>query len=51
MLRIIEAKSNIGLNGLAKMKTKNSIMLLDLIILQKLLRIFIPIILINRNFE
>ena len=51
ILRIIEAKSNIGLNGLAEMRTGNSMMLLNLIILQKLSRIFTPVIPINCNFE
>ena len=51
MLGIIETKSNIGLNKLAEIKFKNGIILLGLIILQKLLRIFMPIILINRNIK
>ena len=51
MLEIIEAKSNIRLNRLAEIKTGNGMMLLDLIILQKLSRIFRPVIPINRDFE
>ena len=51
ILRIIKAKSNIGLNELARIKTGNGIMLLDLIIFQKLSRIFIFVILINCNFK
>ena len=51
MLKIIKAKSNIGLNKLSRIRTRNSIMLLYLIIFQKLLKIFTPIILINHNFK
>ena len=51
MLKIIEIKSNLGLNKLARMKTGNDMMLLDLIILQKLLKIFMFVILLNRNFK
>ncbi len=51
MLEVIEIKYNIRLNGLAGMKTGISMILLDLIIFQKLSRIFIPIILINRNLK
>ena len=51
MLGIIKTKSNIGLNRLVEIKIENSMMFLDLIIFQKLLRIFMPVILINRNFK
>ena len=51
MLIIIEKKSNIRVNGLVEIRTKNKIMLLDLIIFQKLLKIFTFVILINYNFE
>ncbi len=51
MLGVIEVKYNIGLSGLAGIRTGIGIMLLDLIIFQKLLRIFTPIIPINRNLE
>ena len=51
MLKIIEAKSNIGLNGLVEMKIGNGIIFLDLIIFQKLSKIFIPIIPISRNLK
>ena len=51
MLGALETKYNIGLSRLIEMKTANSIMLLDLIILQKLSRIFTPVILINRNLK
>ena len=51
MLRVIEVKYNIGLSGLARMKTGIGMMFLDLIILQKLLRIFMPTISINCNPE
>lgn len=39
MLKIIKTKSNIGLNKLAWIKIENGIIILDLIILQKLLKI------------
>ncbi len=51
MLKVIEVKYNIGLSGLAEMRTGIGMMLLDLIIFQKLSRIFISIIPINRNLE
>lgn len=51
MLRLIEVKYNIGLSRLAEKKPGVSIMLLDLIILQELLRIFMPIISINCDLK
>lgn len=51
MLGIIKAQSNIGLNRLVEIKTRNGIILLDFIILQKLLKISMIIILINRNLK
>lgn len=51
MLEIIEKKFNIRLNGMAKMKTGNGMILLNLIILQKLLKIFMFVILISYNLE
>ncbi len=51
MLGVIEIKYNIGLSGLARMRTGIGMMLLDLIILQKLSRIFMPVIPINRDLE
>ena len=51
MLGIIKAKSNIKLNELAEIKSGNGMILLNLIISQKLLRISISIIPINRNLE
>ena len=51
MLKVIKIKYNIGLSGLAGMKTGNDMILLDLIILQKLLKIFILVILINRDLK
>ncbi len=51
MLGVIEVKYNIGLSGLAGMRTGIGMMLLDLIIFQKLSRIFIPVIPINPNLE
>ena len=51
ILKVIKKKFNIELNGLAKMKIKNNVILLKLIILQKLLRIFIVIILISRKLK
>lgn len=51
MLEIIKEKFNIGLNRLAKIKIENSIILLDLIIFQKLIKIFMLVILISYNFE
>ena len=49
MLKVIRKKFNIGWNKLAGMKTKNGMILLDLIIFQKLLKIFILVISISRN--
>ena len=43
MLGVIKIKYNIGLSGLAEMWNGIGMMLLDLIILQKLLRIFMPL--------
>ncbi len=51
MLGVIEVKYNIGLSRLAWMRTGIGMMLLDLIIFQKLSRIFMPVILINRDLE
>ena len=51
MLKVIEEKFNIGLNELAGMRTENGMMLFDLIVLQKLLRIFMLIIPISRNLK
>ena len=51
MLKVIKEKFNIEFNRLAEMKTKNIMMLLDLIIFQKLLKIFIFIILINHKLK
>ncbi len=51
MLKVIEVKYNIGLSGLAEMRTGISMILLDLIILQKLSRIFMLIIPINRDLK
>lgn len=50
MLEIIEEKFNISLNKLDKMRIKSYIILLDLIIIQKLLKIFIYNIPINHHF-
>lgn len=49
MLEIIEEKSNISLNRLDRMRIKNSIILLDMIIFQKLFKISICNILISHN--
>ena len=49
ILGVIEEKYNIGLSGLAGMRTEIGMIFLDLIIFQKLSRIFIPIIPINRD--
>ena len=51
ILRVIEIKYNIRLSELTGIKTGNGMMLLNLIIFQKLLRIFTPIIPINRNLK
>lgn len=51
MQKIIKKKFNIKSNKLIEIKTKNNIIYLDFIILQKLLKTFIFIILINLNFE
>ena len=51
MQEIFEEKFNIGSNELAGIKTKSGMMLLDLIILQKLLRIFMLVILISRDLN
>ena len=51
ILEVIKEKFNIRYNKPARMKVENSMMLLDLIILQKLLRISIFVFLINRNFK
>lgn len=51
MLKVIKKSSNIKSNRLVKMKIKNSIIQQDLIIFQKLSKIFIYIILINTNME
>ncbi len=51
MLGVIEVKYNIGLSGLAGIRTGIGMILLDLIILQKLLRIFMPVILINHDLK
>ncbi len=51
MLGVIEVKYNIGLSGLAGMRTGIGMMLLDLIILQKLSRIFMPVIPINHDLK
>ena len=51
MLGVIEVKYNIGLSELAGMRTGIGMMLLDLIILQKLSRIFMPVIPINRDLK
>lgn len=44
ILEVIEKKFNIRLNRLAKIKTRNSIIYLDFIIFQKLLKISIFVI-------
>ncbi len=51
MLGVIEVKYNIGLSGLARIRTGIGIILLDLIILQKLSRIFMLVIPIKRDFK
>lgn len=51
MLGVSKIKYNIRLSGLARMRTGINMIFLDLIILQILSKIFISIILINRNFE
>lgn len=51
MLRIIEVKYNIELSELDEMRINIDIILLDLVNLQKLSRIFMPVILINRNLK
>ncbi len=51
MLGVIKVKYNIGLSRLAGIRTGIGMMLLDLIILEKLSRIFIPVIPINRNLR
>ncbi len=51
MLGVIEVKYNIGLSGLVEMRTGIGMMLQDLIILQKLPRIFMPVIPINRDLK
>ncbi len=51
MLGVIKVKYNIRLSGLARMRIGIGMMLLDLIILQKLSRIFIPVIPINRDLK
>lgn len=51
IIKVIEEKFNIGLNKLAEIKTRNSIIFLNLIILQKLLKISMLVILISRNFK
>ncbi len=51
MLGIIEVKYNIGLSRLAGMTTGIDMMLLDLIIFQKLSRIFMPVISINHDLK
>lgn len=48
---IIEVKSNTKLNRLAEMKTKDSIIFLNLILFYKLSKIFILIILINYKLK
>ena len=51
MLKGIKDKSNIKLNGLAGIKTENDMILLDLIIFQKLIKIFMLVIPISRNLK
>lgn len=51
MLGAIEAKYNIRLSGLIEIKTGNGMILLDLIIFQKLSRIFTSVIPINRDLK
>ncbi len=51
MLGVIEVKYNIGLSGLARMRTGIGMMLLDLIIFQKLSRIFMSVIPINHDLK
>lgn len=51
ILKIIKIKSNIWLNRLAEIKIGNGVMFLDLIILQKLLKISMPIIQISHNLK
>lgn len=51
MQKFFEKKFNIGSNKLARMKTKNNMILLDLMIFWKLLRIFIFVILISCNLN
>lgn len=51
ILGVIELKYNIRLNGLAGIKTGISIIFLDLIIFQKLLRIFMAVISINSKLK
>lgn len=47
MLKLVTKKFNTKLNRLAVIKTRNAMMLLNLLIFQKLLRIFIFVIPIN----
>lgn len=51
ILEIFKKKVDIVANRLIVMRTKYSIIVLDLIIFQKLLKIFILIIQINHNFK
>lgn len=51
MLGVIKVKYNIRLSRLARIKTRNGMMFLILIIVQKLLKIFIPIIPINHDLK
>lgn len=51
ILRVIKVKYNIELSRLVEMKTENGMTFLDLIILQKLSRIFMLVIQINRNLK
>lgn len=49
ILKVIKIKYNIRLSGLVGMKTGNDMMLLDLIIFQKLSKIFMLVIPTNHN--
>lgn len=51
ILKTIKSKSNIRLNRLTEIKIGNHMTLLNLIIFQKLLKIFMPVIPINCNLK
>ena len=51
MQKVFKEKFNIGKSRQAEMKIGNGIIFLDLIILQKLLRIFMLVISISRNLK